>query len=133
MAGYWKFLIGMAAVAAGISGSYLLGDYRGYHRSFSARTNDCVYGGTLEVESHLSALKNFRAGKTAEGIETIEARLDSQLLLMDPQHQFQPLNAITLAQIQKTIQNARAYRLAHPRKSKRSGIDTLVSDLFKRN
>lgn len=132
MARYAKFLIGLISLMAGAAAGFAVGDYKGYQRAFSDMINECVYGDTIEVELHLNTLKHFRTGKTKEGLEAIEARLDNQMIMFDPVTPY-PLTEQTNAKVRKAIQDTKEYRSAYPRKSKHPGLDEMVLNLFKRH
>ena len=121
---FLAFAVGLGVGAAG-------GGSLGFRRGMTGILDEAVYGDTQEVHILLAALKDLRAGKAPAAIESIEARLDDHLVMFDPVEPY-PISSRTLDQVDATIRDAKAYRAAHPRKSKRTFVDTMVQNLFSR-
>jgi len=129
MAGNGKGLA--AAFVAGALVGLSAGGYIGFRKGFSMILDECMSKDAKEAQSMLSALKDLRSGDTTKAIETVESRLDDQLIIFDPQQPY-PLSGPAASEVDKAILAARDYRSSYPRKSSRSHVDAMVSSLFSR-
>jgi hypothetical protein len=113
--------------AAGLAG----GTYYGFKQGMTSIVDMSVSKDARWTKATIAALQDLRAGKTAAGLEEIEARLDDQLVMFDPSQPL-PLSPKTAAEVDAALKDAASYRAAHPRKSSRKMVDDMVSNLLAR-
>jgi len=118
------FLVGCAI---GLS----IGGYQGFRLGTSLLINEGLSRDAREVEARIAILRQLRAGKQDEAIERIETGLADTLVRFDPAEPYAGLEAPTVAAVRKAIDEARAYRSAHPRQH-RTFRDEMVDRLFAR-
>ena len=124
-----RLLLGIAlSLAAGL----IIGAYGGFRLGKSPVLNNVLKKDAREVQSHVSTLKYLRDDQTDKAIEVIEAGLDDDLVLFDPEEPYEMITDRTKAEIKQAIQQARGYRSAYPRKSSRSHVDAMVDNLLEK-
>ena len=121
------FLVFLAGSAAG----FLVGGYTG--SSFGVKL---ILSGTLkkdakDAETQVIVLRSLHGGDTEQAIELLEASLDDQLVIFDPQEPY-PVDDDTQARVDSAIKSARSYRGEFPRQSSRPHVDEMVRNLFDR-
>jgi hypothetical protein len=124
-----RLLLGIAlSLVAGL----VIGGYGGFRLGKSSVLNNVLQKDAREVQSHVSTLKYLRDGQTDKAIEVIEAGLDDDLVLFDPEEPYEMITDRTKAEIKQALQQARGYRAAYPRKSSRSYVDTMVGNVLEK-
>jgi len=75
----------------------------------------------------------LRASDSSLAIETIEAGIDDQLVIFDPQEPYPGLDEATQLQLDRAIEAAYRYRRDFPRQSDRAHVDAMVEALFQKH
>lgn len=108
------------------------GGYGGVRYGSAWILNECIHKDARDIQKAVAALKHLRAGERDQAVELIEARMDDDLIMFDPQEPYPRLKGETIAEMNKALGEAKAYRAANPRKSSRPGVDRMVADLLSR-
>jgi hypothetical protein len=116
------FMIAIAAV--------LVGGYGASQLTANYLLDQQVDRDARDVRKQLSILGLLHAGDHSQAIELLEARLDDQLVLFDPQQPYAGLDEQTMANVRQAILEAKTYRLQYPRSSSRPHVDAMVNNLF---
>ena len=106
------FLVFLAGSAVG----FLVGGYTG--TNFGMKI---ILGGI--------ALRALRGGDSEQAIELLEAAIDDQLVIFDPQEPY-PIDDTTQDRVNNSIKTVYAYRQEFPRQSNRPQVDAMVKSLF---
>jgi len=128
-----KLLLGAAALFAGVAVGWPAGWYYGSSSGRNAILKEWIYNDAREVQAQVAVLRRLREKKAGEAIELIETRLDDQIVQFDPQEPFAMLTARETGELRKAIGEAREYRAAFPRQSKRKFVDDMVRSVFSRD
>jgi hypothetical protein len=107
----------------------VVGGYGGFHFATSHFGSEWLYEQAMDVESRVVILRHLRAGKTAQAMEILENQMEDDLISMEPDAR---IKAATISEINKAIRVSKEYRLAHPRKGKRPGIEKMLANVFSR-
>lgn len=92
------------------------GFYAGSRHGAGWVLNDSMHQASRDVERLVAALNQLRAGEREAVIERLEAWMDDALVLFHPPKPYPGLTPKTLAEMDKALAEANAYRVAHPRK-----------------
>ena len=124
-----RLLLGIVlSLAVGL----IIGGYGGFRLGKATVLNNVLHKDALEVQSHIITLKHLRAGQTDKAIEVIEAGLDDDLVLFDPEDHYEMITDRTKAEIKQATTLARDYRAAYPRKSNRPHVDAMVGNVLEK-
>src|SRR5262245_16621866 len=110
----------------------LAGGYAGARQGAGWVLNDAMHQASRDVERMVATLKQVRAGERDAAVERLEAWMDDALILFDPAEPYPGLTPKTIAEMDKALHEAKAYRAAHPRKSSRPHVDAMVGNLLSR-
>ena len=121
-------LVFLVGVAAGLAG----GGFGGYYLGTSSILNESLSNDARGVQRSLATLKHLRGGERDKAIESLEARMDDVLILFDPVEPYPGLTGRTISAIDQALQEAKQYREENPRKSNRTHVDAMVSNLLSR-
>lgn len=128
-----KMLVGaLVTFIGGCALGMAIGGYQGFRLGTSLLINEGLSKDAREVEARIAVLRQLRAGKQDEAIERLETGLADTLVRFDPAEPYAGLEAPTVAAVRKAIDEARAYRSAHPRQQ-RTFRDEMVEKLFARD
>ena len=128
-----KFLLGLAlAFLGGAVVGLAIGGFGGFSYGTSYKRNEFIYRDAKDVQSQVVILRHLRKEEKDQAIELLENRLDDQLVMFDPVEPFPGLTGREMSEINKGIRASKEYRLAYPRKSKRSIVDEMVRNVFLR-
>ena len=94
--------------------------------------DDCMHQASRDVERLVATLKHVRAGEKDPALELVEAWLDGALVLFDPREPYPGLTPKTIGEMNQALQDAKAYRATHPRKSSRPQLDARIAELLSR-
>jgi hypothetical protein len=127
--GTWKWILAVlvAAFVAAASGAYF-----GFSLGFRTVLNEALQKDARDVDQSLATLKALRTDNRDQALENVEAHVDDTLILFDPAEPFHGLSPETTAAIDKAIRDAADYRAANPRKSRRTQVDAMVTNLLSR-
>ena len=128
-----KLLVGAAALLAGVAIGWLAGWYLGSTSGKNGILKEWIYNDAREAQAQVLVLRRLREKRAKEAIEVLEARLDDQLVQFDPQEPFSFLTARERGELRKAIADAKDYRTAFPRESKRKFVDDMIRSLFSRD
>lgn len=120
------FLLFLAGSAVG----FLVGGYTGTNFGIALILNNTLGGDAQEVQVKVDALRHLRQDNPAQAIELLEASLDDQLVVFDPQEPYPGLRDDTIASVGIAIRSAADYRARYPRQSTRPHVDAMVQNLF---
>ena len=124
-----RLLLGIVlSLAVGV----IIGVYGGFRLGKSPVLNNVLQKDAREVQSLIITLKHLRAGQTDKAIEVIEAGLDDDLVLFDPEEPYEMITDRTKAEITQATAQARGYRAAYPRKSSRPNVDAMVGNVLEK-
>ena len=116
---------------AGCAIGLTIGGYQGFRFGTSLIINESLAKDAREVERGIAILRQLRAGEHDPAIETLETGLSDTLIGFDPAEPYAGLTGETVSALKKAIDEARAYRSAHPRQQK-DFRDKMVENLFMR-
>lgn len=108
------------------------GAYGGMRYGKGVILDDCMHQASRDVERLVVTLKYVRSGERDPAVELLESWMDDALVLFDPAEPYPGLQPKTVALMNKALQDAKAYRAAHPRKSNRPHVDAMVDNLLSR-
>ena len=108
-----KVLMLVLGIAVGAAAGF----YAGSRHGAGWVLNDSMHQASRDVERLVAALKQLRAGEREPVIERLEAWMDDALILFHPAKPYPGLTPKTLAEMDKALHEADAYRAAHPRKT----------------
>jgi hypothetical protein len=128
-----KLLLSAVALVAGAAFGWAAGWYYGTTAGKNAILKEWIYNDARDVQAQVVVLRRMRAKKAGDAIELLETRLDDQLVQFDPQEPFAMLTSREREGLRKAIADARDYRTAFPRESKRKFVDEMVRNLFARD
>lgn len=128
-----KLLLGVAALAAGVAVGWPAGWYFGSTAGRDAILKEWIYNDARDVQAQVVVLTRMREKKAGDAIELLETRLDDQLVQFDPQPPFSMLTERERDGLRKAIAEAKDYRTAFPRQSKRKFVDDMVHSIFSRD
>jgi len=129
-----KSLLGLALMfLVGAIVGLVIGGYGGARFGMSFILDESLYKDARDVQSQIVTLRHLRAGETDQAIEVLEAHLDDDLIIFDPEEPYTGITDQAISEINKAIHESREYRSANPRKSNRPHVDTMVDNVFKRN
>jgi len=111
---------------------FLIGGYGGSQLTATFLLNQGLDKDARAVHLQVRALHHLQDGKVPEAIELLEAKLDDDLVLFDPQTPYEGLSEKTQEEIENAITRVRHYRDKHPRKSDRPHVDDMVRKLFEK-
>jgi hypothetical protein len=127
-----KSLLGFALVFfMGAIVGLVIGGYGGARYGMSFVLDECLYRDAGGVQSQVVILRHLRAGEIDQAIEVLEARLDDDLIIFDPDEPYTGISDQAISEINKAIQVSREYRSANPRKSNRPHVDTMVGNILR--
>jgi hypothetical protein len=106
----------------------VIGGYGGARYGMSFILNECLYRDAGGVQSQVVILKHLRAGEIDQAIEVLEAHLDDDLIIFDPEEPYTDISDQAISEIDKAIQETREYRATNPRKSNRPHVDAMVGN-----
>lgn len=121
-------------VGVGLAVCFLLGaaagGIGGWYSGHNFMLNAWVQEQAGDVKGHLDALQKLRSGNTNEAIEFLEARLDDDLVVLEPEGY--KLQAQVRTEMYAALRAAKQYRTEHPRKSRRGIVDEMVRNVLSR-
>jgi hypothetical protein len=82
-----------------------------------------------DVKSDIAVIRQLRGGNAAQATEMLEARLDDDLIVLEPEGYH--LSKDARASIVAAVGDAKKYRAEHPRKSSRTHVDAMVGNVLK--
>ncbi len=128
-----KLLLGLDLVfLVGAIVGLVIGGYGGARFGMSFVLDESLYKDARDVQSQVVTLKHLRAGETDRAIEALEAHLDDDLIIFDPEEPYTGITDQAISEINKAIHESREYRSANPRKSNRPHVDTMVANVLRR-
>lgn len=119
-----------AALLGGLALGGAAGAFFGARFGFRLVLNEALSKDARSVRAHVGTLRDFRAGKRAEALESLESHVDDLLVLFDP-HEPYPIHKRTQDEIEAAVRDAAAYRRKHPRRSGRASAK-MAGELLKR-
>lgn len=129
-----KFLWGV--VVAFVVGAIVglgIGAYGASYVTASRFINFSLSHDASGVQRFVAILKHLRAGATDQAVELLESRLDDILIvMMEPSNLRYRIKPYRISQVNKAFHQAKEYRSAYPRKSKRTHVDEMVANVFSR-
>jgi len=128
-----KILLAVVALAAGIAAGWPAGWYFGFSAGRNDILKEWVFNDAKDAQAQVAVLRTLRQKKPAQAIEELESRLDDQLVQFNPQEPYSFLTAREKGELRKAIADAKDYRTAFPRESKRKFVDDMVHSLFARD
>lgn len=128
-----NLLLYLLLILGGSVLGFLAGGYIGSNFGIGHILNSTISKDARDLQSKLSALRALRAGEFSIALETIEADIDDQLVIFDPQEPYPGLDEATQLQLDLTIEAAYRYRQDFPRQSDRAHVDAMVEALFKKH
>jgi len=124
-----RLLLGIVlSLAVGV----VIGGYGGFRLGKTPVLNNVLQKDARGVQTRVITLKHLRAGQTDKVIEIIEAGLDDDLVLFDTEEPYEMITDRTKAEIKQALQHAKDYRAAYPRKSSRTHVDAMVSNVLEK-
>jgi len=123
-----KVLLLVLGIVLGAAG----GGYYGVRFGHASILNECLDKDARDVRSSVATLRHLRAGERDRAIEVLEAQMDDALIPFDPQEPYAGLSDRTAGEMNTALREAKAYRVAHPRKSTRPHVDAMVGNLLSR-
>ena len=124
----WLFVMFLAGSAVG----FLIGAYTGGNFGMGLIVNNVMQRDALEIGNQVDALRQLRGGSTDAGIELIEAGIDDALVVFDPHEPIPGIDDDTEARVDAAIRKVFEYRREFPRRSKRTHVDEMVDNLFRK-
>jgi hypothetical protein len=82
-----------------------------------------------DVKGDIAVIRQLRGGNAAQATEMLEARLDDDLIVLEPEGYYITQDA--RASIVAAVGEAKKYRTEHPRKSNRTHVDAMVGNVLK--
>jgi hypothetical protein len=129
----WKSVLSYAVVfILGAVIGLAIGGYSGARLGASFILNETLYKDAKEVQTQVKVLRHLRAGANDQAIELMEAHLDDNLIIFDPQEPYPGIKEDTAAEIDTAISKCKDYRMEYPRSSDRPPIDAMVADILER-
>lgn len=110
----------------------VIGGYGGARFGMSNVLDESLYKDAGDVQSQVVTLRHLRAGETDKAIEVLEAHLDDDLIIFDPEEPYAGITDQAISEINKAIHEVREYRSANPRKSNRPHVDAMVANVLSR-
>lgn len=111
---------------------FLIGGYGGSQLTATFLVNQGLNRDARDMQSQVMTLQHLREGEVLQAIELLESRLDNNLISFDPREPFEGLSEQTQVSLEGAINQAKAYRQLHPRKSGRAYEDEMVENLFEK-
>ncbi len=128
-----KSLLSLALVfLVGAIVGLVIGGYGGARFGMSFVLDKSLYKDARDVQSQVVTLRHLRAGETDQAIEALEAHLDDDLIIFDPEEPYTGITDQAISEINKAIHESREYRSANPRKSNRPHVDAMVANVLRR-
>ena len=128
-----KMLTFFLLLLAGSALGFLVGGYTGTQFGIALILNNGLGADAQEVQVKIEALRQLRNGNSDAATELLEASLDDQLVIFDPQEPYPGLRDDTIASIDFAIRSAMDYRAGYPRQSSRPHVDSMVKSLFEKH
>ena len=108
-----------------------IGGYQGFGAGTLLVINGALSKDAREVEIRIEVLNHLQASEQEQAIALIETGLADILIGFDPVEPYTGLNEQTVVALRSAINEAKKYRLNHPRQ-KRDFRDEMVENLFAR-
>ena len=121
--GVWCAVFFIAGAAAGAFGGFYFGAEWLINRWVAEQADD--------IKGDIDILKLLRAGNAVQAIETLESRLDDDLVVLEPEGY--RLRRSVRDDMYAALRYAQQYRAEQPRKSRRAHVDEMVRNVLKRD
>ena len=125
-----QILLALIAFLVGAAAGLGFGGLRGFDRGAALILNGALHKDAREVSSRIAILGHVRAGEQKQAIEKLEAGLDDLLIGFDPSEPYPGLDAQTTEALRKAIEEAKAYRQAHPWEAGKNMRAEMVRAMF---
>lgn len=109
------FLVFLAGSGIG----FLVGGYIGSNFGMNGVLRVTLHRDAKDMETQIATLRAIRGGNNAQAIELLQASLDDQFIIFDPQD-LHPIESATQNRGDDAIRGAKAYRQEFPRQSNRA-------------
>jgi hypothetical protein len=127
------FVCLIAAFLAGSLAGLATGAFAGYRSGTASILNSALVKDAREVGVRVATLDHLWLGDSVQAITRLEAGLDDILVGFDPDEPYSGLDQATVAALSKAIEQAKAYRVAHPWPSTDKHVrSAMVRNLFAR-
>lgn len=128
------FLSVIVAFSVGCGAGVAIGGYAGLRAGMASILNSALVKDAREVGARIVILRDLRAGARKQAIDKLETGLDDILIGFDPAEPYSGLEVQTIAALRKAIDEAKAYRAAHPWALKQKDLRAdMVRNLFARD
>jgi hypothetical protein len=126
-------LLALTAFFIGGAAGLAIGGLRGFDRGAALVLDSALAKDARDVESRIAILGHLRAGEQKPAIEKLETGLDDLLVGFDPAEPYLGLDPRTTDAMRKAIEQAKAYRAAHPWADENGMRAKMVKSLFARD
>ena len=109
------FLVFLAGSGIG----FLVGGYIGSNFGMNGVLRGTLHKDAKDMETQIATLRAIRGGDNAQEIELLQASLDDQFIIFDPQNPY-PIESATQNRGDDASRGAKAYRQEFPRQSNRA-------------
>ena len=128
-----QILLALIAFIVGTAAGLAVGGLRGFDRGAALILNSALQKDAREVSSRIAILGHMRSSEQKQAIEKLEAGLDDLLIGFDPSEPYPGLDAQTTGALRKAIEEAKAYRQAHPWAAGKNMRADMVRAMFEKD
>jgi hypothetical protein len=123
-------LLAFTAFFAGGAAGFAAGGLRGFDKGMALILNGALAKDARDISTRIAILGHVRAGEQKPAIEKLETGLDDLLIGFDPAEPYPGLEPQTAGALRKAIDEAKAYRQAHPWAEEKSMRANMVRAMF---
>lgn len=109
---------------------FLVGGYGGSQLAARYLLNQALDRDARDIRQQVRILEHMQVGDTGKARDMLEARLDDNLVILDPVKPYEGVTKLTKTRIQEAIKEVRAYRQQFPRHSGRPHVDQTVRKIL---